>query len=272
MALEHSYISRMLEVARVAARLAGQRAMEEIKYVKASVKNEGEMVTQADSICQELIINRIKETYPDHGFIAEEGPEGKMLYQTPRGSERIWWIIDPIDGTNNYAHGLLCFVVSIGVMYEGKPVVGVIFDPATDSMYATAKDVDAQLNNSRIETSDEVMSNLTSVAIDSHFSPEQAGAINEIIKRTRFRNLGAAALDLAYVARGALIGTVLTVPKLWDLAAGAILVENAGGIVTDIQGNQIFPVDLDNYGGQPYVVLAGNKKTHAELLKLFNPQ
>ena len=154
MKLQHSDISPMLEVARVAARLAGQRAMEEIKYVKTSVKNQSEMVTQADPICQALIINRVKETYPDHGFIAEEGPDGKLLYQPPRGSERIWWVIDPIDGTNNYAHGLLCFVVSIGVIYEGKPIVGVIFDPATDSMFATARDVDAQLNNSRIQVSD----------------------------------------------------------------------------------------------------------------------
>ncbi len=272
MKLQHSDISPMLEVARVAARLAGQRAMEEIKYVKTSVKNQSEMVTQADPICQALIINRVKETYPDHGFIAEEGPDGKLLYQPPRGSERIWWVIDPIDGTNNYAHGLLCFVVSIGVIYEGKPIVGVIFDPATDSMFATARDVDAQLNNSRIQVSDDGMNDLTSVSIDSHFPPEHAGAINEIIGRTRFRNLGAAALELAYVARGALIGSVLTVPKLWDLAAGAILVENAGGVVTDIHGGDIFPLDLDNYTGQQYPLLAGNKKTHAQLLELFNPR
>ncbi|MEA3227258.1 MAG: inositol monophosphatase family protein, partial [Planctomycetota bacterium] len=89
----------MLETAVVAARLAGQRAMEEINYVKASVKNGTELVTEADRRCQEIIIDRIKETYPDHGFIAEEGAEGKIFKQAPRGQDELWWIIDPIDGT-----------------------------------------------------------------------------------------------------------------------------------------------------------------------------
>ena len=97
MGLQHSDISRMLEVAVVAARLAGQRAMEELKYIKTSIKNNEEIVTQADAICQDLIMATIKETYPDHGFIAEEGPEGKMLVQAPRTDDPVWWIIDPID-------------------------------------------------------------------------------------------------------------------------------------------------------------------------------
>ena len=134
MALQHTDISRMLEVAVVAARLAGQRAMEEIKYVKSTVKNDKELVTGADPICQQLIIDRIKQTYPDHGFLAEEGLDSQILKQPPRTSEDIWWVIDPIDGTNNYAHGMLCFAVSIAVVYEGVPIIGVIFDPATDSM------------------------------------------------------------------------------------------------------------------------------------------
>ncbi|MHC5073507.1 MAG: inositol monophosphatase family protein, partial [Planctomycetota bacterium] len=104
MAIDHGKLSRILETAIVAARLAGQRAMEEMAYTKASFKNSEELVTQADTICQKLIIDRIKENYPDHGFIAEEGQDGGIFKQTPRGSEDIWWIIDPIDGTNNFAH------------------------------------------------------------------------------------------------------------------------------------------------------------------------
>ena len=105
----------MLETAIVAARLAGQRAMEEINYVKTSVKNSTELVTEADRRCQEIIVDRIKEDYPDHGLIAEEGEEGKIFKQVPRGKEALWWVIDPIDGTNNYAHRMLFFTVSIGV-------------------------------------------------------------------------------------------------------------------------------------------------------------
>jgi len=269
MTLEHSDISRMLEVAVVAARLAGQRAMEKLKYVKTSIKKGDEIVTEADYLCQRLIIDRIKETYPDHGFIAEEGDGDQMLKQPPRTADPVWWLIDPIDGSNNYAHGLLCFTVSIAVIYQGRPVAGVIFEPATESMFTAAKDADAQLNASRITVSDEDINKFASFGIDSHFKPEMAGAVNEVMRRTKFRNLGSAALQLAYVAKGALVGTLSINAKLWDIAAGAFLIETAGGIVTDLAGNKVFPLDLENYTGQEYHILAANKKTHAQLLKIF---
>jgi len=268
--LEHSDISQMLEVAVVAARLAGQRAMEEIKYTKTSVKNGGDIVTQADINCQQVILSRIKEAYPDHGFIAEEGPDGKMLFQPPRTTDPVWWIIDPIDGSNNYSHGLLNFAVSIAALYQGRPIVGVIFDPATESMYTAAKDAEAQLNASRITVSKEGISELTSFGIDSHFTEDMRKGVEEIIRRCRFRNLGSSALHLAYVARGALTGTISTVTKLWDIAAGAIIITRAGGVVTDIEGKSIFPVEPEGYTGGEYRILAANKKTYPEMLKLFS--
>lgn len=270
MVLQHSDISRMLEVAVVAARLAGQRAMEELKYIKATIKNNEEIVTQADAICQDLIIARIKETYPDDGFIAEEGPGGKMLVQTPRADDPIWWIIDPIDGTSNYSHGLLCFAVSIAVVYQGKPIVGVIFDPATESMYTAAQDTDSQLNASRITVGNEDISQFACFGIDSHHTPDMEKGIHTAMKMTRFRNLGTTALQLAYVARGSMIGTISTVTKVWDIAAGAIILERAGGIMTDIKGNSIFPLDLDKYKGEQFRILAANKKTHEKFMKMFN--
>lgn len=270
MGLQHSDISRILEVAVVAARLAGQRAMEELKYIKTSIKNNEEIVTQADAICQDLIMATIKETYPDHGFIAEEGPNGKMLVQAPRTDDPIWWIIDPIDGTNNFSHRLLCFAVSIAAVYQGKPIVGVIFDPATESMYTAAKDTDAQLNSSRITAGNDDISQFTSFGIDSHYTPDMEKGIHKAMKLTRFRNLGTTAQHLAYVAKGSMIGTISTVTKVWDIAAGAIILERAGGIMTDLQGNNIFPLDLDKYDGEQFRILAANKKTHAQFLKMFN--
>jgi myo-inositol-1(or 4)-monophosphatase len=269
-ALEHSDISRMLEVAVVAARLAGQRAMEEIKYTKVTVKNGGEIVTQADINCQQIILSRIKEVYPDHGFIAEEGPDGKMLFQPPRTAEPIWWIVDPIDGSNNYSHGLLDFAVSIAALHQGEPIVGVIFDPATESMYTAAKDAEAQLNASKITVGKDGISEFAGFGVDSHFNEDMKKGVYEIMNRTRFRNLGATALHLAYVAKGALIGTISTVTKIWDIAAGAIIIERAGGVLTDIKGKSIFPVEPDSYTGQQYRILAANKKTHPELLKIFS--
>jgi myo-inositol-1(or 4)-monophosphatase len=269
MTLEYTDIRPMLEVAIVAARLAGQRAMEDIKYTKSFIKKGTEIVTQTDPICQEIIVGRIKETYPDHGFIGEEGTNGEIFKQSPRGTDQIWWVIDPIDGTNNYAHGLFCFCVSIAAFHDGVPIVGVIFDPATDSMYTAAKGADTQLNSSKISTSDEEINKMASFGIDSHAPEAYLSAVNEVMERTRFRNLGTTALQFAYVASGAMIGTITTSAKLWDFAAGAFLIENASGVVTDMRGNKIFPVDTDNYQGQGYDLIATNKKTNAEFLKMF---
>jgi myo-inositol-1(or 4)-monophosphatase len=278
MVLEQKDLSGMLETASVAARLAGQHAMEEISFTKVSIKNNTELVTGADAQCQQMIINRIKETYPDHGFIAEEGNTGKIFKQSPRG-EHFWWAIDPIDGTNNYAHRILLFTVSIAVMHEGKPIVGVIFEPATDSMFTAVKGGEAQLNGRRITAGEEVMSAFSSVGLDSHFDKGVPGWACEIMLRTRFRNLGTTALQMAYVAKGSLIATIANRPKLWDIAAGALIAEAAGAVVSDWQGGKIFPlgskaarpaaVDLDSYQGQELRVITANRKVHAELIQLI---
>jgi myo-inositol-1(or 4)-monophosphatase len=269
MQLEQRDLSRMLETAIVAARLAGQRAMEEINYIKASVKNATELVTQADARCQKIIIDRIKENYPDHGFIAEEGDQGKIFKQTPRGDQQIWWAIDPIDGTNNFAHRMLFFTISIAAIYQSEPIVGVIFEPATDSMFTAVKDGEAQLNSRRITASEETMDKFSSIGLDSHFDHGVPGWVCEIMQRTRFRNLGTTALQLAYVAKGGLIATIASDPKIWDIAAGTVITEAAGAIVTDWQGGKIFPVDLEGYEAQQFQILAANKKVHAKILELL---
>ena len=270
MKLENTDTRRLLEAAIVAARLGGQRAMEEIKYAKSSIKNNSEMVTNADSICQKIIMDRIKETFPDHGFLGEEGPDNKMTHYPPRSDEPFWWVIDPIDGTNNYAHGILNFTVSIAVFYADEPVAAVIFEPATDSMFSTVKGDDAYLNMSRITTSDESINEFASFGVDSHFKIERTDAIIEFMRKTRFRNFGTTALHLAYVAKGSFIGSLTTVARLWDIAAGILLIENAGGIVTDEKGDPVLPVNVETYNRENYnIIAANNKKVHSELLKML---
>ena len=269
MSIPHTELSQMLETAIVAARLAGQRAMEELRYIRKILKNNEEMVTQADPICQKIIIDRIRETYPDHGFIAEEGKDGKLLSIPPRSDESIWWVIDPIDGTNNFANSLLCFSVSIAAMQDGKPILGAIFDPTTDSMYTAALDMDAQLNGSRITVNEDPFSLFASFGIDSHPYPETNEGSKKVMDLTRFRALGSTALHMAYVAKGAMIGMACASPKLWDIAAGAVIIERAGGIVTDINGSNPFLVALENYNAERFAIIATNKKIHDETLKLF---
>ncbi len=271
MQIEQKDLSSMLETAIVAARLAGQRAMEEINYIKASIKNATELVTQADLRCQKIIIDRIKENYPDHGFLAEEGEGGQLFKQTPRGSEAFWWTIDPIDGTNNFAHGMLLFTVSIAVMHAGEPIVGVVFQPATDLMFTGIKGGEAQLNARRITTGQEGLNEFSSVGLDSHFECSD-GVPNwacEIIKRTRFRNFGTTALQMGYVAKGGLAATIINTPKLWDIAAGAVICEAAGAVVSDWQGAKVFPIDPQTYEGGVYQLVAANTKAHAEIMQMM---
>ncbi|MHC4130904.1 MAG: inositol monophosphatase family protein [Planctomycetota bacterium] len=270
MTIDHVKLSRILETAIVAARLAGQKAMEEMAYTKASFKNSEELVTQADSLCQEIIIDRIKETYPDHGFIAEEGPDGKLFKQPPRGTDKIWWIIDPIDGTNNFAHKMPLFCISIAAMSEGEPVVGVIFAPALESMFTAFKDGDAQLNSRRITAGKDDMNDLTSIGLDSLFKEEVPQWAQAVIKRTMYRNLGSAALQMAYVANGALIANINTGTKLWDMAAGTFIAQCAGALATNWKGQDLFPVDIDAYQGEVFDVLVANKKVHPQMVKLLN--
>jgi myo-inositol-1(or 4)-monophosphatase len=287
--------------------------MEELNFIKVTKKSDTELVTQADLKCQQIIINRIKETYPDHGFIAEEstgtprgvshGGQSNIFKQLPRRTDPIWWVIDPIDGTNNFAHQMLLFSISIAAMYEGEPIVGVVFDPATDSMFTAVRpiggrDGEAQLNGRRITAGEEQMSRLSSVGLDSHFdlpprlaSPaastrvERRGGrrdaeagegvpkwVCNIMQQTRFRNLGTTALHLSYVAKGGLVAAVISRAKIWDIAAGAAIAETAGALVTDWQGGKLFPVDLQGYESNELQVLAANKKVHPRLIKMINSQ
>ncbi len=269
MPIPHTELSRMLETAIAAARLAGQRAMEELRYVHTSIKNGNEIVTQADPICQKIIIDRIRETYPEHGFIGEEGDDGDLLSIPPQSGKPIWWVIDPIDGTNNFANGILCFSVSIAAMLDGIPILGVIFEPATDSMYTAAVDMDALLNGSRITVNQDEISKFANFGVDSHPHPSVDAGKQKIMTQTRYRCLGSTALHMAYVAKGAMIGTVTPAAKLWDIAAGIILVERAGGMVTDAKGNPLLPVDLGNYRAEQFQTLATNQKIHSRVLEIF---
>lgn len=270
MGLSNTQLSKILETASEAARLAGQRAMEELSYLRTSIKNQSELVTQADPICQKLIIDRIKSVFPDDGFIAEEGTDGKMLFCPPRPESAVWWVIDPIDGTNNYANGLLCFCVSIAAFYDGMPVAAAIYEPSADCMFTAAQNMDCLLNQSKIRVNQQEISKFASFGIDSQIDPSTNTAATEMMRQTRFRCLGSTAMHLAYVAKGSLVGAVSTSAKLWDIAAGALLIERAGGIITYLDGKPLFPIDLKQYTSGSFQTLASNAKLHSTLLSLFS--
>jgi myo-inositol-1(or 4)-monophosphatase len=139
-------------------------------------------------------------------------------------------------------------------------------------MFTAVQGQEAQLAGRHITVSEDGISPFAGVGLDSHFDDPLPGWVPEIIKQARFRNLGTTALQLAYVATGGLVATVACTPRLWDIAAGAVIVEAAGGQVTNWQGQKIFPVDLAQYEGQKSQVLAGNPKAHATLLEMIKTQ
>jgi myo-inositol-1(or 4)-monophosphatase len=269
MSLQQKDLSEILETAIVAARRAGRHAWDRMSHVQARKKSENELVTQADAECQKIIIDQIHEAFPDHGFIAEEGEKGKMSKQAPTGASPIWWAIDPIDGTNNFAHGIPLFAVSVAALAEGKPVVGVIFEPATEYLFTAVESGPAHLNGRPIRVNEEGIGPVTSVGLDSHFPAVLPSWAVDLIRRSRFRNFGTTALHLAYLARGGLVGAVMCTPKLWDIAAGTVIARAAGALVTDWHGQDLFPIDLDRYDGQSFQVVAANPTTHPHLLEIM---
>jgi myo-inositol-1(or 4)-monophosphatase len=268
MALDNKDLSEFLKVAVAAARLAGQYALEQINYAKAVRKNATELVTDADARCQQIIIDAIMQSFPDHGIVAEEGKAGAIFKQPPGGDNDIWWVIDPIDGTNNFAQRMMSFAVSIGIIHQGKPVLGVIFEPSTDSMFTAAGNAPCRYNGTKIEVSDNDITIFGTVGIESVFVDGVPPWVTYLMKTLRCRSLGTTAMHLAYVAKGSFIASVVQGPKLWDIAAGAFLIESAGGIITDWKGNPIWPIDMQTYTGQTIKTLAANKKVHKKLLEI----
>lgn len=262
-------LKKIVDTASQAAILAGKKAVEELTHVTSSLKNPTEVVTQADPLCQDIIIQYIRNVFPTHGILAEEGPNASMLVEAPRDNSDIWWIIDPIDGTNNYAHGLLCFCVSIGVIHNGSPVAGVIYDPCTDSLYTAASGLQTTCNGKPVSVSHDKISKISSFAFDSHFDPSVEPAVHQMLRLTRARSVGSTALHLAYLAKGAIIGTFTVSARLWDIAAGVILIQQAGGIVTTLDRQAVFPIDISNYHSERFRLLAANPEIYSDLARIF---
>ncbi len=258
----------MLQTAVSAARLAGRYALDEINHVKSYAKSPSEIVTEADPRCQKIIIDAIMQNFPNHGIVAEEGKDNKLFKQAPSGVD-IWWVIDPIDGTNNFSQRILNFAVSIGVIHQGRPVLGVIFEPSTDSMFTVAGDLPPQYNGTKISVNDNDIHLFQTIGIESIFTDGVPSWITFLMKTLRCRGLGTTAMHLAYVAKGSFIAAAVQKPKLWDIAAGAYLIQSAGGIVTDWKGKEIWPVDMKTYNGQTIEVLAANKTVHRKLVDII---
>lgn len=219
-------------------------------------KGEIDLVTEADHASEKFLINAITTHFPSHAILAEE--EGKI----GKAQSEYLWIIDPLDGTTNFAHRFPYFAVSIAVLEKGTPIIGVVYNPMTDEMFAAEHGCGAWLNDHRISVSQtaELKSSLlcTGFPYNMHQPQNNIAHYSRLVKLTQgVLRVGSAALDLCQVACGRFDGFWEFWLKPWDMAAGALIVQEAGGVVSGLD----HPFDL--YGN---VIVATNGKLHNALL------
>ena len=255
----------MINVAVKAARAAGSiinRAALDIESVRVSQKKANDFVTEVDQAAEQAIIETLLAAYPGHGIWAEES--GKE--HGAQDSEFVW-IIDPLDGTTNFIHGLPVYCVSIALAVKGKVEQAVVYDPTRNDLFTATKGRGAFLNDRRIRVSKRT--ELKQSLISTGFPYRQGddfnrylGMMGDVMQRTAgLRRPGAAALDLAYVAAGYTDGFFELGLQPWDVAAGSLLVTEAGGLVGNFTGESEFL--------EQHECLAGNPRVYGQLVGLL---
>ena len=253
----------MINVAIKAARAAGaiiNRAALDVESVRISQKQINDFVTEVDHASEQAIIETLLTAYPGHGILAEESGS-----QHGAKDSDFVWIIDPLDGTTNFIHGFPVYCVSIALSVRGKIEQAVIYDPTRNDLFTATRGSGAFLNNRRIRVSK--TTKMRDALIGTGFPFRDGAAFDEYV--TQFKNLmpktaglrrpGSAALDLAYVAAGFYDGFWEMKLNQWDMAAGALLILEAGGLVTGIDGEDTY---MDSGA-----IVAGTPKIFPELLK-----
>lgn len=254
----------MLKPTLIAATKAG--AAEILRFFNTDFKISNKvgvnnLVTEADLASEKAILNVIKSTFPEHQILAEES--GEIIQDSTYK-----WIIDPIDGTVNFAHGIPINCVSIGIEHNGEIIMAAVYNPHLNEFYFAEKGTGATLNDKPIQVSDESQTIKACLVTGFPYTyiNEPNGPI-EIFERfvrkgVPVRRLGSAAIDLCWVASGRFDGFYEHKLEPWDSAAGYLIVEEAGGKVTDLQGNK--------FSVYQHKVLATNGKIHDEMIEVIN--
>lgn len=252
----------LLTIATRAARSAGQiieRQAQQLDSIKIEQKAKNDFVSEVDKLSEQEIIEHIHKAYPDHAILCEESGllnDGKTDTQ---------WIIDPIDGTTNFIHGFPQYAISIACQVKGKLEIGLVYNPKTDELFTATRGEGAMLNNRRIRVSQRLNLDGALIGVGIPFSPDRDfdGYLSQLRKfmgkPAGIRRAGAAALDMAFVASGRLDAYWEEQLKPWDVAAGILLVKEAGGLVGDFKGG--------NTSLESGEIVCGNPKIYQSVLE-----
>jgi len=254
-----------LATCEAAARAGGEQLMAWRGRFQTREKGVGDLVTDADLASQSAIQAVIAARFPDHAFIGEEQASGSG----PIRADQLAWIVDPLDGTTNYVHGYPNYAVSVAIARGRQVLAGVVYDPLADACFATAAGQGAWCNGGRLKTSavNRLADSLVAVSLPARVhrdSPDLLDFVEVVQVCQAVRRSGSAALNLAHVASGALDAFWATHIQPWDVAAGILLIREAGGVVSARDGGEF---DLWN----PHFVAAAGTQLHAELLGALRP-
>jgi myo-inositol-1(or 4)-monophosphatase len=256
----HPMLNTAVKAARKAAGIIS-RASFDVDKLTIRKKRQNDFVSEVDEAAEEAIIRVLRDAYPDHGILAEESgtsDEAKSDYV---------WVIDPLDGTTNFLHGFPQYCVSIGLLHKGKPTQAVIYDPNRNELFTATKGVGAYLNDRRIRVSK--LDKLDGALVGTGFPFKVIDNVDDYLRMLKnvmkatsgVRRPGAAALDLAWVAAGRMDAFWEIGLSPWDMAAGALLIREAGGLVADLDGNDTFM--------EKGRILATNGKLFSAMLQLL---
>jgi myo-inositol-1(or 4)-monophosphatase len=251
-------IDRRAAAASEIARLAGKIALDYFERAEVSWKADDSMVTEADVAIQSWLEDEIAGAFPSDGILGEEGLTKNRL----RPGAQYVWVVDPVDGTNNFGRGIPGFAISVGVLRDGLPFAGAVYDPVSSQLFTACVGHGAWLSGRPLRASPVGLSSRSLFSIRSPFSDQVPGYVSEWLRRYRLRRFGSTALQLCYVAAGALAFVHDHRASLWDIAGAAPILAEAGGVLTAENGAPLFPIDPNRYGGEPIAFLAGDPLGH----------
>lgn len=258
--------AELLGVACELARLGADTARALLGNVAVERKDDDTPVTEADHRAQSAMIDYLAAKFPSHSILVEERVDEPNRH-APIGQSDYCWVIDPIDGTRNFARGQSMFATSVGLLHCGVPAVAAILDASSGRLYSAMRGRAAFCDDQPIRMRNRPLTSDTVLFVSSFRARQQPPAVAGWMRRFLFRNLGSICIHSAWLAAGFADGAYAPECKLWDLAAGALLIAEAGGVLTDVTGRDLWPIDVATYRRDDIPILAGTPTMHAELIR-----